>query len=70
MEQAAGGGLGLLEQAEIPRQVGKGQLGQPVLAAAEEVAGAPELQVLLGDPKAVGGGARESGLRVLVMMTQ
>ena len=47
LEQAAGGGLGLLEQAKVPRQVGQGQLGQAVLAAAKEVAGAPELQICL-----------------------
>ena len=74
LEQTACSGLGLLEQAEVPRQIGQCQLWQAVLAAAEEVAGPPELQVLLGDPKAVGCGGQSTqpgqGVWAAVMRTQ
>lgn len=52
-----GGVLGLVEQAHIPLQAGQLQLGQAVLAGAEEIPGTPHFQILFRDHKPVGGGA-------------
>ena len=47
--------LGLGQKPGIPGQIRHSQLGQAVLPGAEEIAGSPELQVLLGNLKAVRG---------------
>src|SRR5699024_7351979 len=56
-----GGGLALggMEGAGVGGQVRDLQSGQAMLAAAEKVAGATGLQIVLGHCKAVGGGAEE-----------
>ena len=46
-QQLLGRLLRLLEQAHVPRKVRDAQLGQAVLPLAEEIAGSPQLQVLL-----------------------
>ena len=46
----------LLEDGPIAQQIGHAELGQARLARAEELAGAAQLEVDLGDPKAVAGG--------------
>ena len=58
LEQLPGRLLGLLQKAHVSAEIGQGQLRQAVLAASKEVAGAAQLQVLLGDLKAIGGGGQ------------
>ena len=52
-QQCSGGGLGLLQQLHIAGQIRNFQGRQAVLALAEEVAGATQVQVLLRNFKAV-----------------
>ena len=54
-QQCSGGRLGLLQQLHIAGQIRNFQGRQAVLPLAEEVAGATQPQVLLGDAEAVGG---------------
>lgn len=42
----------------VSAEIGQSQLGQAVLAASKEVAGAAQLQILLGDLKTVSGGGQ------------
>ena len=48
---------GFLEHPHIPGQIRHPELGQSVLAGAEEIPRPPELQILLSDAEAVIGGA-------------
>ncbi len=54
--QGPGLAAGLLQEGGVAKEVGHAELGQPRLARAEELTGAAELKVDLGDAEAVLGG--------------